>query len=61
MSLFAETGNEISFDIKFSNENTMATAANQTQYIVICGQCGAVEKHIGPHKTECPNCDDYIY
>lgn len=31
------------------------------QHLVICGMCGAVEKQLGPQKTECPNCDDYIY
>lgn len=33
----------------------------QNEYLVICGLCGAVERPVGPHKTECPNCDDYIY
>lgn len=33
----------------------------QREHVVICGLCGAVERPLGPHKSECPNCDDYIY
>ena len=42
-----------------------AAAANDSMHshyhLIICGLCGAQERPIGPHKTECPNCDDYIY
>lgn len=40
----------------FTNNDTF-----QRDHVVICGQCGAVEQPLGPHKSECPNCDDYIY
>jgi len=29
--------------------------------VIICGLCGAKENYIDDRKTECPNCDDYIY
>jgi hypothetical protein len=27
---------------------------------VICGWCGAKEHYINEHKTECPNCEEYL-
>ncbi len=27
---------------------------------VICGWCGAKEHYITEHKTECPNCEEYL-
>lgn len=46
-----------------SRTGTDTTQTNNwgNQQVVICGLCGAVEKPLGPNKTECPNCDDYIY
>ena len=41
--------------------DAMQASNATTQHVVICGMCGAVEKMIGPRKTECPNCDEYIY
>jgi hypothetical protein len=41
-------------EVKVSNENTHKT-------VIICGLCGAREQSIGHNKTECPNCDEYIY
>ena len=38
-----------------------STEMVQREHVVICGLCGAVERPLGPHKSECPNCDDYIY
>lgn len=29
--------------------------------LIICGICGAQEQAIEDNKTECPNCDEYIY
>ncbi len=29
--------------------------------VVICGACGAEEEIVEDNKTECPNCDEYIY
>ena len=29
--------------------------------VVICGSCGAQELAVDENKTECPNCDEYIY
>ncbi len=29
--------------------------------VIICGLCGAKEQYISQNKTECPNCDEYIY
>lgn len=28
---------------------------------IICGSCGAEEVEVDDNKTECPNCDEYIY
>jgi rubrerythrin len=46
-------------------ENVLNSFGNsdslQKDHVVICGSCGAVEQPLGPHKSECPNCDDYIY
>lgn len=46
--------------------NTPKTIAETSQNVqpktvIICGACGAQEILIDTNKTECPNCDDYIY
>ena len=33
----------------------------KTKTLIICGICGAQEQAIDENKTECPNCDEYIY
>lgn len=53
-------------EIKEFNSNIKAEENNNTDQnthrrIVICGSCGAIEEYIDNHKTECPNCDEYIY
>lgn len=34
---------------------------NKIKPTIICGACGAVENEVDDNKTECPNCDEYIY
>lgn len=60
MSIITEPAITNMTDNRIGADTIQANSA-ATQHIVICGMCGAVEKPIGPHKTECPNCDDYIY
>ncbi len=60
MSISAETAVASITDNRTGNDSMRNNTA-ATQHIVICGMCGAVEKPVGPRKTECPNCDDYIY
>jgi hypothetical protein len=60
MSMIAEQAISSIGDNRTGTDTTQTSNAG-TQHMVICGMCGAVEKPIGPHKTECPNCDDYIY
>jgi hypothetical protein len=40
---------------------TIDTKENTGKPIIICGLCGAKEQYISHNKTECPNCDEYIY
>lgn len=59
MKEFVETKTGASYD---GGVNTFFNVeAMQNEHVVICGLCGAVERPLGPHKSECPNCDDYIY
>lgn len=60
MSLIADSTINNMTDNRTGNDASQVNNAT-TQHVVICGLCGAVEKPVGPHKTECPNCDDYIY
>ncbi|OLY93336.1 hypothetical protein SAMN05444008_107140 [Cnuella takakiae] len=60
MSMIAEQVIASISDNRTGTDNTQSSNAG-IQQVVICGMCGAIEKPLGPHKTECPNCDDYIY
>jgi hypothetical protein len=55
----------VQMEVKEFNSNIKAEENINDQSapkrIVICGSCGAVEIYIDDHKTECPNCDEYIY
>lgn len=51
--------------VLLSKENSKVdlkgTKSQKAKPVVICGSCGAVEHYISHNKTECPNCDDYMY
>lgn len=40
---------------------TADKSSHKIKTIVLCGACGAQEVTVGDNKTECPNCDEYIY
>ena len=41
--------------------HTAEPITNKIKPVIICGACGAEEKPVDEFKTECPNCDEYIY
>ena len=43
------------------NSTTATEQPSAKKPKIICGACGAEEEEVEGNKTECPNCDEYIY
>ena len=45
----------------YNSTYTVNQQPNKIKPRIICGACGAEEVEVDDNKTECPNCDEYIY